>query len=47
MSRTTETSHKEWHERCKCKFRQMAVFVVINKVGMMINAGVNAKNRLL
>ena len=22
MSRTNETRHLEWHERCKCKFRQ-------------------------
>ena len=43
MSRTNETRHIEWHETCKCKCRSEA-FVIINNVGMMINAGVNAKN---
>ena len=43
MSRTNETRHIEWDETCKCKCRSEA-FVIINNVGMMINAGVNAKN---
>ena len=46
MSRTNETRHIEWHEMCKCKCR-LDASVCNNKkckVGMMINAGVNAKN---
>ena len=47
MSRTTETRHIEWHETCKCKCRIEASVCnndEINNVGMMINAGANAKN---
>ena len=40
MSRTNETRFIEWHETCKCKCR----FVIINNVGIKINADVNAKN---
>ena len=36
MSRTNETRHIKWHETCK--------FVIINKVGMVINADANVKN---
>ena len=44
MSRTNETRHIEWHETCKCKCRLDAGVVIKNNVGIMINAGVNAKN---
>ena len=44
MSRTNETRHIEWHETGKCNVGYMQVFVIINNFGMMINAGVNAKN---
>ena len=45
-SRTNETRDIEWHETCKCKCRSEAFVIMINddKIGMMINAGVNAKN---
>ena len=41
-SGTNETRHMKWHETCKCKCR--LVFVIINNLGIMINADVNAKN---
>ena len=43
MSRTNETRFIEWHETCKCvgKFGKN---VIINKVGIKINADVNANN---
>ena len=44
MSRTNEKRHMEWRETCKCNVDQMQPFIIINNVGMMINAGVNAKN---
>ena len=44
MSRTNKTRHKESHETCKCKCRLDQAFVIINNVGIIINAGVNAKN---
>ena len=44
MSRTNETRHTAWHEMCKWKCRLDAAFVIINKVGMMRNASMNAKN---
>ena len=34
----------EWHETCKCKCRLDASVCSNKNVGMMINAGVNAKN---
>ena len=43
MLRTNETRHTKCHETCKCKCRLQA-FVIINNIGMVINAGVNAKN---
>ena len=43
MSRTNETRHIEWHETCKCKCRLDGSVCNISSVGMMINAGVNAK----
>ena len=42
VSGTNETRHMKWHETCKCKCR--LVFVIINNLGIMINADVNAKN---
>ena len=45
MSRTNETRKIKWHKTCKCKFRLDGS--VINNVVMKINAGVNAKNRLI
>ena len=44
VSRANETRCIGWHETCKCKCRINSVLVIINNVGMMINAGVNAKN---
>ena len=44
MSRTNETRRTEWHETCKCKCRLDADVCNKNNVGMMIKAGVNAKN---
>ena len=38
MSRTNEARHIKWHEMCKCKCRLNARFVIINNVGIMINA---------
>ena len=43
MSRTNETRHIKWHETCKCKCRLDGSVCNISSVGMMINAGVNAK----
>ena len=43
MLRTNETRHIKCHETCKCKCRLQA-FVIINNIGMVINADVNAKN---
>ena len=34
----------EWHETCKCKYKLNASVCNINNGGMMINAGINAKN---
>ena len=44
MSRTNEAKHIEWHETCKCKCRSNGSVCNNNKVGMMVNADVNAKN---
>ena len=41
-SRTHETRHIM--KRVNANVDQMQAFVIINNVGMMINAGVNAKN---
>ena len=43
MSRINETRHIECHETCQ-NVDQMQAFVIINKDGMEINTGVNAKN---
>ena len=44
MSRANKTRHIEWHETCKCECKFGLVFVLINNVGMKINADVNTKN---
>ena len=45
MSRTNETRHREWDEKCKCEGKSLGlIFVIINNVGIKINADVNAKN---
>ena len=44
ISRTNETRDIEWHEAVSVNVDQIQAFVIINNVGMMINAGVNAKN---
>ena len=44
MSRTNETRHIKWYETCKCKCRLDSVFVIINNVGIKINADANVKN---
>ena len=43
VSRINETRHIKLHETCKCKCR-LDASVIINNVGIMINADVNAKN---
>ena len=47
MPRTNETRYIEWHETCKCECKFWANFVIINKVGIKVNADVNAKNQLI
>ena len=46
MSRTNEKRFKEWHKTCKCEVSVNLglIFVIINNVGIKINADVNAKN---
>ena len=45
MARTNETRHTQnGMKRVNVNVDQMQAFVIINNVGMMINAGVNAKN---
>ena len=44
MSRTNETRFIKWHEKCKCKCRLDALFVIINNDGIKINVEVNVKN---
>ena len=44
MSRANKTRYIEWHETLSVNVDQMAVFVLINNVGIKINADVNAKN---
>ena len=44
MSRTNETRFIEWHEPCRF-WRKM--FVIINNVGIKINADVNVRNYLI
>ena len=43
MSITNETRHIEWHKTCICEC-QYLMFVIINNVGIKVNADVNAKN---
>ena len=47
VSGTNETRRTEWHETCTWNVDLTVVSVIINNVGMMINAGVNAKNWLI
>ena len=44
MPRANKTRYIEWHETLSVNVDQMAVFVLINNVGIKINADVNAKN---
>ena len=45
MARTNETRHTQnGMKRVNVNVDQMQAFVIISNVGMMINAGVNAKN---
>ena len=44
MSKTNETRHIKWHEKCKCKSRLDASVCNKNNTGIMINAGLNIKN---
>ena len=44
VSGTNETSHIEWHETFSVNVDSNIVFVLINNIGMMINACANAKN---
>ena len=44
MSRINETRHIDWRQTCKCECRFGAMFVIINSIGIKINADVNAKN---
>ena len=44
MSRTNETRHIEWHERCKVSVNSGIMLIIINNVGIKINSDVNAKN---
>ena len=44
MSRNNETRPIEWMKCLSVNVEQMQAFVIINNVGMMINAVVNAKN---
>ena len=43
MSKTNETLYIPWHKTCACKCRVMQVFVMIDSLGVMTNADVNAK----
>ena len=47
MSLTNETKLIEWHETCNVNVDQMQVSVIIKNVGIMINADVNVKSRLI
>ena len=44
MSGTNETRRTEWHKHVNVSVDSNIVFVIINNIGMIINAGVNAKN---
>ena len=44
MSRTNETRHIEWHETLNVSVNVGLMFVIINNVGIKINADANAKN---
>ena len=44
VSGTNKTRRIEWHENVSVNVDLTVVFLIINNVGMMINAGVSAKN---
>ena len=44
MSRTNETRFTEWHKLVNVSVNLGLMFVIINNVGIKINADVNAKN---
>ena len=44
MSRTNETRHTEWREMSELSANLGLMFVIINSVGIRINADVNAMN---
>ena len=44
VSGTNETRRTEWHKTCNVNVDLKVVFLITSNVGMMINAGVNAKN---
>ena len=44
VSGTNETRRTEWHKHVNVSVDSNIVFVIINNIGMIINAGVNAKN---
>ena len=44
MSRTNETRHTEWREMSEFSANLGLMFVIINNVGIRINADVNAMN---
>ena len=44
MSRTNETRHTEWREMSELSANLGLMFVIINNVGIRINADVNAMN---
>ena len=46
MARTKERRHKEWHEttRINVSVNLRLIFVIINNVGIKINADMNGNN---
>ena len=44
MSRTNEMKNMKWHETCKCECRLMQLSVIINNIGIKINADMNVKH---
>ena len=44
ISTTNETRHIKWHKAWKCESKFGPIFVIINNVGIKINADVNATN---
>ena len=46
MPKTNETRHVKWHKTLKVNVDQMQAFVIVNNIGIKVNADVNVKNRL-